>query len=58
MTEILSGAVRIAREAVGYPHLDERLAAHAQVTGLYVQRFRHPGGKVHVYPLRLLVGRW
>ena len=29
VSEILSGAVRIARKAVGYPHLNERLAAHA-----------------------------
>lgn len=55
VSEILSGAVRITRKAVGYPHLDERLTAHAKVAGLCVQRFHHPGGKVQAYPLRLLV---
>ena len=56
MTEILSSAVCIARKAVGYPHLNERLAAHTQVASFCVQRFHHPGGKVHVHRLRLLVG--
>ena len=56
MTEILSSAVCIARKAVGYPHLDQRLAAHAQVAGLGIKGVHHPDRKVHINPLRLLVG--
>ena len=39
-----------------YKRQDQRLAAHAQVAGLGIKGVYHPNGKIHVNPLRLLVG--
>jgi len=40
-----------AAEAISQPHLDQRLARHAETGGFAVERLHHPGREIHVDPL-------
>jgi len=38
------------------PHFDDGLPGHTKTSGLFIERFNHPNGEIHIDPSCLNVG--